>query len=275
MEEFQNLNVNIDVNKNQVRIYLGKCFRIFCNEKGWKIFIGSIIITLLIGSVTGENMFSDYKDTKYGVFALSCACIWTGIFNSIQSICKERDIIKREYMSGLSIESYIIAHLIYEFMLCAVEAFLVTIIVIFKNESTMLDSGVICPIQLELYLSFFLIIFSSDVLALMVSCIVKTTNTAMTVMPFILIIQLVMSGLIFELEGISKFISNFTISKWGLAAILTTSNLNEMGGEQLFCEDYEYTVMNLLQNWMLLLVFCLVYACIGILFLKRVDKDKR
>ena len=36
----------------QVKIYTGKCFRVFLNEKGWKIFISAAIITILISSVT-------------------------------------------------------------------------------------------------------------------------------------------------------------------------------------------------------------------------------
>ena len=35
----------------QIKIYTGKCFRVFLNEKGWKIFISAAIITLLISSV--------------------------------------------------------------------------------------------------------------------------------------------------------------------------------------------------------------------------------
>lgn len=78
----------------QVKIYTGKCFRVFFNERGWKIFISAAIITLIICSVTSEDMFAEYRATRNGAFALVCACIWIGIFNSIQSICKERDIIR-------------------------------------------------------------------------------------------------------------------------------------------------------------------------------------
>lgn len=41
----------------------------------------------------------------------------------------------------------------------------------------------------------------------------------MTVMPFVLIVQLVMSGAVFELSGVTELISKFTISRWGLDAI--------------------------------------------------------
>ena len=86
----------------QIKVYFGKCWRIFKNENGWKVFISSGIITFLISLVTGADMFKGYRATRNGAFALVCACIWIGIFNSIQSVCKERDIIKREHLLSLS-----------------------------------------------------------------------------------------------------------------------------------------------------------------------------
>ena len=72
----------------QTRIYIQKCFRIFFHEGGWKTFISAAIITLIIAGVVSEDIFKSYAATRNGAFALVCACIWIGIFNSIQSICK-------------------------------------------------------------------------------------------------------------------------------------------------------------------------------------------
>lgn len=58
-----------------------------------------------------------------------------------------------------------------------------------------------------------LIIFCADALGILVSCIVKTENAAMTVMPFVLIVQLVMSGMMFLLPDNAKPIKKLTISK--------------------------------------------------------------
>lgn len=262
----------------QIRIYVGKCFRVFLNDRGWKIFISAAIITLLISLVTGEMMFSEYNETRNGAFSLVCACIWIGIFNSIQSVCKERDIIKREHRSGLHISSYIVSHMIFELVLCFVEAIIVTVITGVANIDTFPESGVMMPAFLELFITFFLIIFSADALGLMVSSIVKTPNTAMTVMPFVLIIQLVMSGMIFELEGFTAQVAKATIAKWGLNSICITSNVNTMPGSELFphlVEEYEYTVGHQFGLWGILIGFTALYGVIAIIALKFVDKDKR
>lgn len=260
----------------QTRIYIGKCFRVFFHEHGWKIFISAAVITLIICSVTSSDMFLEYRATRNGAFALVCACIWIGIFNSIQSVCKERDIIKREHRSGLHISSYIAAHMVFEMALCAVESVIVTAIISVANFDRLPASGVLMPVYLELLLTFFIIIYSSDALGLMVSSIVKTPNTAMTVMPFVLILQLVMSGMIFELSGITEQIAKLTIAKWSLNAICITADVNSLPNfELVLMSDYEYTVEHIVQMWLILVGFTLAYAVISVISLEFIDKDKR
>ena len=110
----------------------------------------------------------------------------------------------------------------------------------------------------------------------MISSIVKTPNTAMTVMPFILIIQLVMSGMIFELSGITELISKVTIAKWGLNAICVTANINAMDDyAPTLVAEYEYSVSHIAQLWLTLILFTMIYGVISVISLKFVDKDKR
>ena len=85
----------------QIGIYLGKHWRLFINERGWKVLIFGAVISALVSIVLGSGMFVYTMDTFSGGFALISACIWVGIFNSIQNICKERAIIKREHRAGL------------------------------------------------------------------------------------------------------------------------------------------------------------------------------
>ena len=258
----------------QIKVYFGKCWRIFLNENGWKVFISSAIITFLISCVTGSDMFKSYRATRNGAFALVCACIWIGIFNSIQSVCKERDIIKREHRSGMSTFAYVNAHALFELFQCLLEAIIVTVITMIFNKDNIPDSGVMMPVVLELTIVFFVIIFSSDMLGLMISCMVRTPQTAMTVMPFVLILQLIMSGMIFELKGFTEKASNLMISKWGLNAICITSNVNSMR-DGAAIDDYLYEVGNMLKMLGMPLLFALVYILLGSLFLSFVDRDKR
>jgi hypothetical protein len=246
------------------------------NERGWKLLISAVIIATIIAWVAGANTFVFYDDTRLGAFALICACIWIGIFNSIQSVCRERGIIKREYRTGLFISSYVSAHMLFQMALCFVQALLVTVIVaVFRDVPT---SGVILPGVIELLITFFLVIYASAVLGLAISCIVKNETAAMTVMPFVLIIQLVMSGVVFSLEGGAEMISYFTISKWGVNAICTTANVVNMR-DFFFAgvsrDTYEFVAANLFGMWFWLIIFTFLYSVIGIVSLKFVGRDKR
>ena len=104
----------------QVRIYTGKFYRIFLHEKGWKFIAFAVIIAVLLSVVMGDKMFVEKEFTRTGMFAIVTAMIWVGVFNSIQNICREREIIKREHRTGLHISAYVAAHMIFQAALCAV-----------------------------------------------------------------------------------------------------------------------------------------------------------
>lgn len=274
----------------QVKIYLGKCFRLFTNEKQWKNFISALLIVLIISFVTSKDMFVEYLDTKNGAFAVICGCIWIGLFNSIQSICRERAIIKREYRTGLRISSYVIAHVIYELFLCAVETLIVLVVMIIsvyikKDSGEDMPTGVILSFATDMYFTLFLVTFGSDMIALLISCIVKDGNTAMTVMPFVLIIQLVMSGAVFKLEGAGDVISNLTLSKWGLNSIICIANTSnsvkssydsaEIFAERTYLPGCEPEAGKLFGFLGIMLLFTALYILLSMLVLRRVDKDQR
>lgn len=50
----------------------------------------------------------------------------------------------------------------------------------------------------------------------------------MVAAPFILIIQLLFSGILFKLEGFGEWISYVTVSRWTVEALGSTVNLNDL-----------------------------------------------
>ena len=172
--------------------------------------------------------------------------------------------------------AYVASHMLFEMFLCLVESLIVTIIITIFRHQNLPSSGVLLPCVIELEITFFLALYCSDILGLMTSRIVKTPVAAMTVMPFIRISPLGMSGMIFKLQGVAAKVANITVSKWSLNAICITSNVNDMLMANPDLEaDYEYTVTNLLHMWGILALFILIYGIIAIISLEFVDKDKR
>lgn len=212
---------------SQTFIYLGKFFRMFIFQNDWKVLPMSAIIAGVVSAVVGKNIFFTMEGTKLGTFALSCVCIWNGFFNSIQVICRERAIVKREHRAGVSTTSYLLAHMIYQAFLCMCQS-IILVGVCMAVKTRFPAHTLITPWpQVDMMLSIFLTTYAADVMALMISALVKSTTMAMTVMPFLLIFQLVFSGSFFELPAAAMKVTDFTISKWGLSAMSIQGEYNE------------------------------------------------
>ena len=212
---------------SQVLIYLGKQFRFFINESDWKVLPMAAIIAGLVSMVIRKQFFVTMEGSLMGGFALTCMAIWNGCFNSIQSICRERAIIKREHRSGLHMTSYVIAHMIYQFLLCAAQTGLSLYVMMVVGVQFPAEGFMTRWMILDLGITLLLVAYASDMLSLFISSISHTTTGAMTVMPFVLIFQLVFSGGVIPLPEWSQKLSNFTISNYGIHAIAAQSNYNE------------------------------------------------
>ena len=211
----------------QTRIYLGKFLRMFIFQNDWKALPAGAIIAAIVTFVVGTNLYVTQEGTINGAFALTCGCIWNGFFNSIQVVCRERDVIKREHRAGLHMTSYVAAHMIYQFILCAAQT-VVTLLICQLARIKMPEYGVVTPWSMvDLGITLLLITFAADMMALMISSLVRTTTTAMKTMPFMLIFQLVFSGAFFELSGVMQKVTYLTVSKWGMESVCAIGRYNE------------------------------------------------
>ena len=212
----------------QTGVYLGKLFRMFIFQSDWKVFPMAAVIAGLVCYVVGDGLFRSMEGTLLGTFAVSCICIWNGFFNSIQVICRERAIIKREHRSGMHITSYVLAHMIYQACLCLGQTLVTLYVCILMKVQFPVRSLITGNVLVDIGITVFLTTYAADMMSLMVSAFVRSTTTAMTVMPFLLIFQLVFSGGFFSLTGTAEKLTNFTVAKWGLTALCSQGAYNEL-----------------------------------------------
>ena len=90
------------------------------------LLVQPLLIAVLLYVVADKEIFDIYESTKSMLFALSCSGIWIGLFNSIQEICKERVILKREYMANLKLPGYVISKFVLQAVLSFVQAWILT-----------------------------------------------------------------------------------------------------------------------------------------------------
>ena len=212
----------------QVRIYLGKLLRMFIYQNDWKVLPMAALVAGMVALVIRDGMFRFLEGTLEGSFALVFVGIWNGCFNSIQVICRERAIIKREHRSGMHISSYIIAHMIYQALLCLAQSILTVYICSIIGVQFPEKGSFTNYIKIDVAVCIFLITYAADMMALWISSIARTTTTAMTVMPFILIFQLVFSGGIFDLPDWSSPVSAVTVSHSGMQCVAAIGRYNEL-----------------------------------------------
>ena len=212
----------------QVGICFVRLIRLFVYQNDWKLLPMSVIIAGLVSLVVRNDFFVTMEGTLKGALALSCVAIWNGCFNSVQVICRERDIIKREHRSGMHISSYIVSHMLYQALLCLVQSGLTVYICIIMGIKIP-AKGLLTPFMVfDIGITVFLISYSSDMIALWISCLVHNTTTAMSIMPFLLITQLVFSGGIFTLPAWSDGISGLMISNYGVKCIAAQADYNNL-----------------------------------------------
>ena len=167
----------------QLRILCSRYGKLVANDRQRLLLLlaQAPILAVLISLVANGNQFDEYNITKSLLFALSCSAFWVGMLNAIQEICKERTILKREYMTGLSLSAYLGSKLVVLGVMCIVQSILVT--GIFALLIGLPDEGVMTAPFSELLLTTFLTAIASASMGLFVSSLFTNADRAMTVAP--------------------------------------------------------------------------------------------
>jgi ABC-type multidrug transport system ATPase subunit/pSer/pThr/pTyr-binding forkhead associated (FHA) protein len=152
---------------------------------------------------------------------------FTGAFNAIREIVKERPIYARERAAGLSSSAYLWSKLLVLGVLSALQAALMTVIAL--AGVPMPARGVVLPSTLlELAVEMALLAITSMTVGLLISSVVNTAEKGLPLLLVSVIIQVVCTGGVISLVGKVGLeqIAWISPSRWGFAAIAATTNLN-------------------------------------------------
>lgn len=273
----------------QLRVLSSRYLRLIVNDTSrlTLLFLQAPILAALIAWVTGDNAFELFENTRSSLFALSCAAFWVGILNSIQEICKETEIFKREYEGGVRIESYIASKVVVLSALSIFQSALITIVYCWMIPLTHSD-GWTLPFQIFIAVS--LITLSAMALGLAVSALFTNPDRAIAMAPLLIMPQILFSGIVVELKGAIDTISKVIFCRWGMQALGASADVNAMDlalyGTELDIEGlpepvvldaemglprsdsdlqmFDPVLSNIISSWAVLLLLTL--ACIAIAF---------
>ena len=159
-----------------------------------------------------------YSEINSGVlFMVAISAIWLGAQNAAREIVSEQAIYKRERMFNLKILPYIFSKIsVLSFFSIIQSAIFIFILFIRYNNSDITDLNQ--PFKLFLWMIFLSI--ASTFLGLLLSSMVRTTERAMTILPLILLPQIMLAGIISKISnGLVEFISYLTLSRWGVEGL--------------------------------------------------------
>ncbi len=254
------------------------------------LLIQPLIIALLLHAVAGKRTFKEYEQTKSILFALACAGIWIGMFNTIQEICKERVILKREYMGNLRLGIYILSKYVVQSFICFTQAAILTIVFLGLSKRKLKAGLFFDYAGLEIFFTVFITILASASIGLVISALVKNADRAMAIAPFILIVQLLFSGILFDLKGPSEKFSLLTVSRWSVEGLGSIADLNtldlriqiekkELKSEFKHKKEdkkfFWHSKKHLCKVWGIKLVMAVICAVISAFVLRKLKEEQR
>ncbi len=247
----------------QLAVLSGRYAKLIANDKQRLLILllqaPILAVVIWLVAISNNNMFKEFDWTKSILFVLSCCAFWIGMFNSIQEVCKERTIMKREYMTGMSLTSYISSKLVVLGALCFIQSLLLTGVfsatLIIPNAADTEELAKVLQVlkvddikvSIELligqvFITTFFTSLAATAVGLLVSSLVSNPDRAMTFAPFLLMPQLLLAGALFTLDGVIKYFSVFTACRWGVSGYSAAFKLTAEG------ESGTYIYRNLTQG---------------------------
>ncbi|MFJ3691889.1 FHA domain-containing protein [[Kitasatospora] papulosa] len=145
--------------------------------------------------------------------------------NSVRELIKERVIYERERATGLSRSAYLLSKVIVLGVITALQG--VIICGIGFSTRQLPEEGLFMPPAAEICVSIIVLGFVSMMFGLMISALVKTAEKTMPLLVMFAIVQVVFTGVLFQVYG-SPGLEQFAWlmpSRWAVAAAGTTLDL--------------------------------------------------
>nr|WP_203632692.1 FHA domain-containing protein [Streptomyces halstedii] len=156
---------------------------------------------------------------------LAVGMCFAGSANSVRELIKERVIYERERATGLSRSAYLLSKVIVLGVITAVQG--VIICGIGFSTRKLPDEGLFMAPAAEICLSIIALGITSMMVGLMISALVKTAEKTMPLLVMFAIVQVVFTGVLFQVYG-SPGLEQFAWlmpSRWAIAATGTTLDL--------------------------------------------------
>ncbi|WP_179763942.1 ABC transporter ATP-binding protein/permease [Streptomyces fulvorobeus] len=156
---------------------------------------------------------------------LAVGMCFSGAANSVRELIKERVIYERERATGLSRSAYLMSKVIVLGVITAIQGVIICGIGFATRDLP--AEGLIMPPAVELCVTIIALGFTSMMFGLVISSLVKTSEKTMPLLVMFAIVQVVFTGILFQVYG-SPGLEQFAWlmpSRWAIAAAGSTLDL--------------------------------------------------
>jgi hypothetical protein len=262
----------------------------------------SFIVSLAAGPLTvlllrivvnnHEALIPDQSATAFPsalkvVFILTCINILLGLLFSSQEIVKSQVKYQDERLYGLNPIAYIASKLTIKSAIAIAQSGLIAVLMLAIFKSPDAD---LLPWPINLLITTTLTIIAALSLGFLISAASKNSEQASNFMLLTTIAQIVLSGVLFKVEGTSKVLSWFSISRWSVAAYAIPLNLQAQESPSLgvpsiiqetaqasspiSLEAYSTSWDNLWLNWSMLAIYTVIYFGVACVLQSNISRDR-
>ncbi|MCG7209709.1 FHA domain-containing protein [Streptomyces arenae] len=236
------------------------------------IMIGlPFVMGAMTRAVAGSRLTSE---TVTNALLILCAGgVLTGAANAVRELVKERVVHQRERAVGLPRSAYVMSKVV---VLGAVTVLQAVVLTLVGLAGVDLDApggrGVLMPPLLEITLAVALLAFTSMMLGLLISALVRKEEVTMPLLVLLTIVQVVFCGALLKLNGVPGLeqIAWLVPARWALGAMAGTVELHRLvPGAATADPVFRHSAGVWLRDMLMLVVLSVVFGCVLSRLLRR------
>jgi|HubBroStandDraft_2_1064218.scaffolds.fasta_scaffold01790_7 ABC-type multidrug transport system ATPase subunit len=207
---------------------------------------------------------------------LAIGACFIGTLNAVREIVKEKSIYTRERAAGLSAGAYLWSKLLVLGALSAIQATLMTVVGLIGRPMPA-HGSVFGNSWIELVLAMAVLAIASMTIGLMISAVVRTSETTLVLLFISVMLQIVLTGGVIPIAGKVgvEQLAWISPSRWGFGAVASTANLNVLQPGTKPDAVWTHDASTWLTDMGLLILLAVVFAFITYWLLKRAKPGRR
>ncbi len=223
-------------------------------------------------------------NAQRALFIIAFVAVLFGCINGTREIVKEATIYRRERTVNLGLVPYVLSKIMILGLLALFQSFCLLIVVQLFEP---LQQGIIFPPILETYITLALTALAGLMVGLAASAFAANEDSANSLLPFLLIPQVVFAGVEIPLKDyLLQIVAFFFPTRWAMANLGTSIGLHsdKLGGDTLFGNSNTYipqlfstyshadSASRMLLSWGALIALSIVLAIVTSIGLKLKDR---